>query len=221
MTPAGSYISVGEPVLHPEPPYYMLPPVCPAHSQPSPTISSTLPSHVGSSTVSGGVHPHVDIIDPMPFHHLHGRSVILSLDRMVARRAADDYCNGYVFTCRALHLGERLVTSVTAVERDYVGGLAFGMTSCDPNCLHATDLPDDADLLLDRPEYWVVHKDVCAKPDIGDELSFSLTSAGCYFTAVDITFYREMHFSAYARSWDRMSSVCLSLRLSVCNVGGL
>ena len=30
-------------------------------------------------------------------------------------------------------------------------------------------------------------------------------------------FYRAMHFSANARSWDRTSSV----RLSVCNVGGL
>jgi len=30
-------------------------------------------------------------------------------------------------------------------------------------------------------------------------------------------FYRAMHFSAFARSWDRMSSV----RPSVCNVGGL
>ena len=30
-------------------------------------------------------------------------------------------------------------------------------------------------------------------------------------------FYRAMHFSAFARSWDRMSSVCPS----VCNVGDL
>jgi len=186
VTPAGSYVSVGEPVSHPDPPYYMLPPVCPAHSQHSPALSSTLPAH------TAGSHPHVDIIDPMPFHHLHGRSVILSLDRMVARRSANDYCNGYVFTCRALHLGERLVMSVTAVERDYIGGLAFGMTSCDPNCLHSTDLPDDADLLLDRPEYWVVHKDVCAKPDVGDELSFCLTSSGenvTTFAWMQITFF--------------------------------
>jgi len=35
-----------------------------------------------------------------------------------------------------------------------------------------------------------------------------------------LTFYRAMHFSAYARSWDRMSSVRLSV-LSVCNVAGL
>jgi len=26
-------------------------------------------------------------------------------------------------------------------------------------------------------------------------------------------FYRAMHFSAFARSWDRMSSVCPSVRL--------
>jgi len=33
--------------------------------------------------------------------------------------------------------------------------------------------------------------------------------------------YRAMHFSAYARSWERMSSVCLSVCPSVCDVGGL
>ena len=31
------------------------------------------------------------------------------------------------------------------------------------------------------------------------------------------SFYRAMHFSAFAQSWDRMSSVCPS----VCNVGDL
>ena len=40
-----------------------------------------------------------------------------------------------------------------------------------------------------------------------------------------VSFYRAMHFSAYARSWDRMSSVRLSVRpsvrLSVCDVGDL
>ena len=30
-------------------------------------------------------------------------------------------------------------------------------------------------------------------------------------------FYRAMHFSAYARSWDRMSSVCLSVTLVICD----
>jgi len=34
-------------------------------------------------------------------------------------------------------------------------------------------------------------------------------------------FTAHMHLSAYARFWDRMSSVCLSVRLSVCDVGDL
>ena len=34
-------------------------------------------------------------------------------------------------------------------------------------------------------------------------------------------YYRAMHFSANARYWDRMSSVCPFVRLSVCNVGDL
>ena len=140
VTPAGSYISVtGEPTLrldHTDPAHHVLPTVCPAHSQPGATLSSQ----------SAAAHPHVDIIDPMPFHHLHGRCVMLSPDRLVARRAPDEYCNGYVFTCRALHLGEQLVTAVGAVERDYIGGLAFGMTSCDPNSclLYTSPSPRDS-----------------------------------------------------------------------------
>ena len=39
-------------------------------------------------------------------------------------------------------------------------------------------LPDDSDLLLDRPEYWVVNKDVCAKAQVADELTFYLTEDG-------------------------------------------
>ena len=38
---------------------------------------------------------------------------------------------------------------------------------------------------------------------------------GAKFVEFTYTFYRAMHFSAYARSWDRMSSVCPSVRLSV------
>jgi len=36
-----------------------------------------------------------------------------------------------------------------------------------------------------------------------------------------LRFYRAMHFSAYARSWDRMLSVRLCVCPSVCDVGGL
>jgi len=42
---------------------------------------------------------------------------------------------------------------------------------------------------------------------------------GMSYSVIDglVCFYRAMHFSANARSWDRMSSVCPS----VCDVGDL
>lgn len=60
----------------------------------------------------------------------------------------------------------------------YVGALALGLTSCDPARLTADDLPDDSDLLLDRPEYWVVSKDVASSPQYGDEIAFTVTHLG-------------------------------------------
>ena len=62
------------------------------------------------------------------------------------------------------------------------------MTSCDPDELRATYpdadevLGDDPDVLMDRPEYWVVVKNVPSDPtsEIGDELTFKLTDDGQY-----------------------------------------
>ncbi len=48
--------------------------------------------------------------------------------------------------------------------RDAEISLGLGCTSCDPTTLSSQlDLPDDADELLDRPEYWIVYKNVFAK----------------------------------------------------------
>ena len=42
--------------------------------------------------------------------------------------------------------------------------LGLGCTTCDPSALdRQLDLPDDADELLDRPEYWIVYRNVFAK----------------------------------------------------------
>ena len=38
-----------------------------------------------------------------------------------------------------------------------------------------------------------------------------------YLSSILQCFYRAMHFSAYARYWDRMSSVCLSVTLVDCD----
>ena len=115
---------------------------------------------------------------PVPFNSIMGRNVCLSSDKTVAVRLVEEYCNGYVFTGRPIRCGEKLVIQILAVDKAYVRGLAFGMTATDPNTINTADLPDDSDLLLDRPEYWVVNKDVCANAEIGDELSFHLTEEG-------------------------------------------
>jgi len=70
------------------------------------------------------------------------------------------------------------VVQVLSVDPAYTGGLAFGVTCCDPDTLRSDVLPDDSDLLLDRPEYWVVNKDVCARAQVADELTFFLADDG-------------------------------------------
>ena len=124
-------------------------------------------------------HSHL-MLTPLLFHKVVGRNMCLSADRMVAVRRVEEYCNGYVFTCRPLRLGEKVVVQILSIDQAFTGGLTFGMTSCDVNKLLPADMPDDSDLLLDRPEYWIVNKDVCSNPEVGDELSFHLTEEGNY-----------------------------------------
>lgn len=102
----------------------------------------------------------------------------MSNDRSVATRNDTEFCLGYVFTSRPIQLGEKIIIQVLETESMYVGALAFGLTACDPATLQTSDLPEDADSLLDRPEYWVVHKDVANIPQSGDELAFSVLRTG-------------------------------------------
>ncbi|KAJ8317635.1 hypothetical protein KUTeg_005539 [Tegillarca granosa] len=117
-------------------------------------------------------------LKPIHFHMLTGRNVHVNQDRSIAVRAQDEYCNSYVFSSRPIRCGEKIILQVLGVDRSYVGGLAFGCTACDPSKVKPEELPDDSDLLLDRPEYWVVNKDVCRFPEVGDELCFHLTLEG-------------------------------------------
>ncbi len=117
---------------------------------------------------------------PVPFHTITGRNVCLNSDKTIAVRLVEEYCNGYVFTSRPMRMGEKFVMQILAIDRAYSGGLTFGMTACDPSDIPSDQLPDDSDLLLDRPEYWVVNKDVCSAPEVGDELSFHMTEEGTF-----------------------------------------
>lgn len=116
--------------------------------------------------------------NPLPFHTLVGRNIRVSADRRVALRLPDEYCNAYVFTGRPISCGETVVLQVLSIDRSFIGGLGFGLTACDPSTVDPSSLPDDSDHLLDRLEYWVVNKDVCRNPEVGDEISFYLSDTG-------------------------------------------
>lgn len=117
-------------------------------------------------------------LTPVPFHRTRGRNVHLSQDKLIATRVETEFCQGYVFTARPIRIGEKLIVQVLRTEPMYVGALALGLTSCDPATLQPSDLPDDSDLLLDRPEYWVVSKDIASNPVHGDEIIFSIAANG-------------------------------------------
>jgi protein neuralized len=114
----------------------------------------------------------------MTFHPSVGKSVKLDGSATVAGRHDDEFAQGYAFSRHNITPGERIVIQVLANEDSYIGSLAFGLTNCDPGSFDVRDLPEDSDLLLDRPEYWVVSKDVANSPAVGDELSFTVKTDG-------------------------------------------
>lgn len=83
-----------------------------------------------------------------------------------------------MFTARPLQLGEHVVVQILATEPMFQGCLGLGLTSCDPATLTTSDLPDDSNFLLDRPEYWVISRDFARNLNRGDEISFCVAPNG-------------------------------------------
>ncbi|XP_055848497.1 protein neuralized [Episyrphus balteatus] len=115
---------------------------------------------------------------PLPFHTARGRNIRFSSDNLVATRTENDFCQGYVFTSRPIQTDETIVIQILKTDHTYVGSLALGLTSCNPASLNQNDLPDDSNFLLDRPEYWVVNKDIALPSNKGDEISLCISAMG-------------------------------------------
>nr|CAG4647769.1 EOG090X03H5 [Moina brachiata] len=116
---------------------------------------------------------------PLTLHpRTHGVNIRMGPDCRTAVRSDAEFCNGYVMSSRPIVPGESWVVQIVQTESIYVGGMGFGFTTCNPASLAPVDLPDDADQLLDRPEYWVISKDVAHGPLLGDEIEFHLSHSG-------------------------------------------
>ncbi|CAB3399389.1 unnamed protein product [Caenorhabditis bovis] len=136
------------------------------------------------------------------FHHITGRNVVLNAARNEATRNDSEYHQGYVFTERPVRRSEKVTILIKSVEPLYSGGLAFGLTCCDPSTLVNSDLPDDSALLIDLPDYWVGIKDVAVKPAAGAKLSFWILQSGEVKFSMDdgegrVIFYCDASLSLY------------------------
>lgn len=121
--------------------------------------------------------PASSLDNDLHFHPVRGSDVTLSADRSAAWINFMDSSRTLVFSDRPLRVGETLYVEVGHLGLLYFGALMFGLTSCDPASLHAGDLPADPDVLLDRKEYWVVHRGF-PMPCPGDVFSFTLLPSG-------------------------------------------
>lgn len=154
--------------------YTQLIPCCssaPSTSAPSSSASSAF----GVPRMTRGLPSPLD--NDLHFHPIRGSDVVLSADRSAACIHFLDSSQTLVFSDRPLHVGETLYVEVGHLGLPYFGALLFGLTSCDPASLHAEDLPADPDVLLDRKEYWVVHRGF-PMPCSGDVFSFTLLPSG-------------------------------------------
>ena len=115
----------------------------------------------------------------------HGQNVRLSSDGEVAKRTETEFSHGYVFLDSIMNPEETLIIRILETDSSYVGSLAFGLTSADPRFLKSSELPEDSDILSQRPEYWVSSKDVLPDPQDGDEVSLSVSLDGAVHCSVN------------------------------------
>ncbi|KAJ0169781.1 hypothetical protein K1T71_014387 [Dendrolimus kikuchii] len=81
----------------------------------------------------------------------------------------------YVFTGKPLETSQIISIKILKTEKTHLENLSIGVTSCDPTTLLPSDLPDDVEMLDDRPEYWEVNSDVVNRLKEGDEFKVTLT----------------------------------------------
>ncbi|XP_074640822.1 protein neuralized-like [Tubulanus polymorphus] len=190
-----------------------------------PTLPLSTPNNVRPKSTERVSNPNLPvryhtITGSLLFNDFHGRNIQISDDKRYATRKPEEYCNAYGFTARPIRWGEKMVIQIQGIDRSFVGGLAFGLTSCNPASIDSDSLPDDADLLLDRREYWVVNKNLCVNPELGDELTIKVADTGeVYYGRNDKDLNCLMHVDTTLPLWaffDLYGNITKVKSLGVC-----
>ena len=138
---------------------------------------------------------------PYSFHQKLGVNAVRVSDWEISRKE-NEFDRAYCFLNRPIRIDEIIAIQIQATEPLFGGALGFGMTSCNPDHINPTSLPVDADLLLERSEYWVVIKDVAVSPSLGDILQFQIKSDGRVLFSKNEAFPRPiMHMDTSIDLW--------------------
>uniref|UniRef100_A0A8R1HZT7 RING-type E3 ubiquitin transferase n=1 Tax=Caenorhabditis japonica TaxID=281687 RepID=A0A8R1HZT7_CAEJA len=156
------------------------PPTLPAPPRPVTVLTPAPISSSSSSTSTSETATRTDDsgIGTLRFHYVKGCHIVFNPFRTMATRIEAEYSQGYVFTERPIKNNEKVMIMINQVQRLYEGGLAFGVTCCDPATIRPSELPDDSSDLVEKPQYWVGIKDIALQPKANSILTFWITDSG-------------------------------------------
>lgn len=141
--------------------------------------------------------------EELPFHtRAHGHNIIFRENGTVAERRQDSFSGGLVFTSRPLTVGEQFSINIVGMSLRYIGNLGVGLTACNPDELNEDDLPSESENLVDRPEYWVITKELTL-PEQGGMIGFVINSGGEFHQVAEdgTTKGILMHVDTSVRLW--------------------
>uniref|UniRef100_A0A1I7U091 RING-type E3 ubiquitin transferase n=1 Tax=Caenorhabditis tropicalis TaxID=1561998 RepID=A0A1I7U091_9PELO len=152
-------------------------PLRPTRNEPVIAVTRPIPSSFSQTSSSRGAAV-MPGIHPLRFHYIKGTHITFDTFRNRATRDQAEYSQGYVFTERPIKNNEKVMIQIEQVQRMYEGGLAFGVTCCDPATIRPSELPEDSSDLVEQPQYWVGIKDIALQPKAESILSFWITDTG-------------------------------------------
>lgn len=136
-------------------------------------LMSPVPASRADARRGAPVSSPVSLWTRLGYHSFHTSNArLLDSDRTVAERLDLGRGGALVFSSRTLRCNERLRVKVVGLDESLLGTMSFGLTTCDPKDLEGQEanLPEDPDALLDRPEYWVLHRGI--QCSLRDEFTF-------------------------------------------------
>ncbi|XP_028982765.1 neuralized E3 ubiquitin protein ligase 1Ab isoform X2 [Betta splendens] len=124
-----------------------------AHLQPLSSASCHGPQNSQNSQQCSLLPTHLDT--DLHFHPVRGVHVSAPDKHTVARLDHRGDERTLVFTSRPVRCWESVYVKLKA-GASRLGGLSYGVTSCDPAALRPSDLPSNPESLVDRKEFWAV-----------------------------------------------------------------